>query len=400
MTSYQNVFGGNIVYPAEVSYRAFTLSANVTLAWPTELATNTNIVAQIMDVTPSAGSLSVTMPPANEVSVGETTLIFNVGSSAFTVRDNAGNVIASISPGLAWQIYLTGNSTVAGTWRAVQYGAGTSTAQAAALAGLGIKALANTINQSAPVTAYNSDYTLNNSDRAQVRAWSGGAGTFTLTSAATLGNDWFCYIRNNGTGALTLTTPGGETIDGTSSVIYNPGDSSLVICDGSDFFTIGYGQAPEFVFDYIAISLTGQSSPYTLSGAELNRITYNFSGTLTANMEIVVPDTIQQYWVANTTTGAYTLTVKTASGSGIVIPQNGRSILYCDGVDVYAADTGGLSLPVAVAQGGTGSTTAAGARTNLGGTSTGVAIFTASSELSVWTTLGVAPAGVVNGGTF
>ena len=117
-------------------------------------------------------------------------------------------------------------------------------------------------------------------------------------------------------------------------------------------------------------------------------------------MEIVVPDTIQQYWVANTTTGAYTITVKTASGSGVAIPQNGRSILYCDGVDVYAADTGGLSVPVAISQGGTGATTAGGARTNLGGTSTGIAIFTAPSELSVWTTLGVAPAGVVNGGTF
>lgn len=400
MTSYTNVFGGTVIYPAEVSYRAFSLSANTQLAWPTELATNTNVVSSIMDVTPTGAGLSILMPAANDVSVGETTLIFNVGASAFTVKDSAGGTIVSISPGLAWQVYLTGNTTAAGTWRAVQYGAGTSSATAGSLSGYGVKAIANTLNQSAPVTSLNSDYVLNTSDRAQVRAWVGGAGSFTLTSAATLGNDWFCYVRNNGTGALTVAAPGGESIDGAGSVTYNPGDSSLIICDGSDFFTIGYGQAPEFTFDYVAISLTGQASPYVLSGSELNRITYNFSGTLTANMVVVVPDTVQQYWVANTTTGAYTLTVKTVSGSGIAVAQGARTILYSDGVDMYPAETGGLSFPISVSQGGTGATTAGGALANLGGTSVGISIFTAAGIPEVWTALGTAPAGVVDGGSF
>ncbi len=117
-------------------------------------------------------------------------------------------------------------------------------------------------------------------------------------------------------------------------------------------------------------------------------------------MEIIVPDTIQQYWVANTTTGSYTLTVKTSGGSGVAVAQGARSILYCDGVDVYSANTGGISIPLTVAQGGTGATTASGARTNLGGTSVGIAIFTAASSADAWTALGVAPSGVVNGGTF
>lgn len=400
MTTFTNVFGGTLIYPATVSYRAVALSANTTLSWPTELATNTNVVSQIMDVTPSGAGLSLTMPPANEVSVGETSLIFNVGASAFTVKDNAGNVIVSISAGLAWQVYLTGNSTAAGTWRAVQYAAGVSSANAASLAGFGLKAITSTLNQSASVTSLNTNYTLNTADRAQVRAWGGGAGTFTLTSAATLGNDWFCYVRNNGTGALTISAPGGETIDGAATLVYNPGDSSLIICDGSNFFTIGFGQPSEFTFDYIAISLTGESSPYTLSGAELNRIAYNFSGVLTANMVIIVPDTIQQYWVANTTTGSYTLTIKTSGGTGVAVAQGARSILYCDAVDVYSANTGGVSLPLTVGQGGTGATTAGNARINLGATSVGNALFTAASTSDAWTALGVAPAGVVDGGTF
>jgi hypothetical protein len=400
MTSFSNVFGGNVVYPGEVSYRAVALSANVTLSWPTELANSTNVVAQIMDVTPSGGGFVITMPPANQVSVGETTLIFNVGASDFTVNDNAGNVIVSISAGLAWQIYLTGNGTTAGTWRAVQYGAGVSSANAASLAGFGIKAITSTLNQSASVSSLNMDYTLTSADRAQARAWNGGAGTFTLTSATTLGNDWFCYVRNNGTGALSVTAGGGDTINGSSTLTHNPGDSSLIICDGADFFTIGFGQSVEFTFDYVAINLTGDPSPYTLAGAELNRIAYNFSGVLTGDMIIVVPDTVQQYWVANTTTGAYTLTVKTASGTGVAVGQGSRTILYCDRVNVYSANTGGIAVPLGVADGGTGSTTASGARTNLGATSLGSSLFTAVNTAAAWTALGPAPAGVVDGGTF
>ena len=52
MPSFTNTFGGTVIYPSSVSYRAVALTANVTFAWPTELATDTNVVAEIMDVTP------------------------------------------------------------------------------------------------------------------------------------------------------------------------------------------------------------------------------------------------------------------------------------------------------------------------------------------------------------
>lgn len=400
MTSYQNVFGGTVIYPAEVSYRAVSLTANLSLSWPTEVSTNQNVVSQIMDVTPSAANFTITMPPANQVSVGETTLIFNVGSYAFTVADYDGNTIASISPGLAWQLYVTSNTTEAGSWRPVQYGAGASSATAGALAGAGIKAISTTLNQSAPIVSLASDYSIGSTDRARVFLWTGGAGTFTLPSASVVGNDWFCYIRNGGSGAVTAVGPGGETVNGDVNLVFNPGDSSLVICDGSNFFTVGFGQSAQFTFDYVAIDLTGQTSPYTLSGANLNRITYNFSGILTGDMIVIVPDTVQQYWVANNTTGPYTLTISNAGGTGVSIQQGARTILYCDGVDVYNAETGGISLPVLVSQGGTGATNAANALVNLGGTSVGTAIFTAATTTDAWVALGTAPLGTVNGGSF
>lgn len=377
--TFVQTFGGTNIYSAEPSYRAIALTANVTLSWPIEMSTDENVVAKIMDVTPNAAGRVITMPPANQASVGQTALFFNVGSYTFTVNDNAGNAIVSVAPGLAWQIYLTDNSTVAGTWRTVQFGAGTSSATAGSLTGYGIIAIANTLNQAAPVSNVAVNYAIGLPDRAGVINWTGGAGTFTLPSASTCGNNWFVLVRNSGNGAITLATPGGETINGDPTMSYNPGDSAIVICDGADFYTVGFGQAPEYLFDYVSINLTGETSPYILSGANLNRIAYNFTGTLLANMVIQVPNTIQQYWVSNQTTGSYTLALSTSGGTPSEVTQGARAIQYCDGTNVYYAQTGGLALPIAISQGGTGATNISTARTNLGATSVGVALFTAAN---------------------
>lgn len=398
--TFTQVFGGTTIYPSDVSYRAIALSVDQALSWPMETATNGDVVAQIMDVTPAAGSLSILMPPANEASVGETALFFNAGSYTFTVKDTNGNTIVAVAPGLSYQVYLIDNTTENGTWRSTQYAAGTSSATAGSLVGAGIKAISTTLNQSMAVTTLNSNYTIGNADRSAAFVWTGGAGTLTLPGSGVVGNDWFCQIRNGGTGAISLVPVGSELINGGLSLTFNPGDSAIVICDGTSFFTIGFGQSAAFAFDYVSIDLTGQSSPYVLAGANLNRIAYRFAGTLTANMVVEIPATVQQYWITNDTTGAFTLTVKVAGQTGVVINQGARAICYCDGTDLLDADTGGLSIPVTISQGGTGSSTASGARVNLGGTSVGIALFTATAPIDVWTTLGAAPLGTVDGGGF
>ena len=389
MASFTNTFGGTVIYPANVSYRAFALTADVTLTWPTEVATDTNTTAAIMDVTPTGGSFTIRMPEANQGSVGETIQFFNPSAFSFTIADNGGNTITTVTQGQSWQVYLTGNTTANGTWRALAYGVGSSSVNAGALAGAGIKAIGSTLNQSIAVAALNSNYTVGNADRAQMFLWTGGAGTLTLPAASTVGNNWFCQIRNSGTGAITITPPGGETVDGGVSLMMDPGNSAFFICDGNDFFTLGLGQPAEFTFDYISIDLTGETSPYVLAGAELNRIAYQFSGILTADMVVIVPATVQQYWVDNSTSGAYTLTVTTLAGTGVTVVQGARQILYCDGTDVLAADTGGLAVPITVAQGGTGATTANGALVNLGGTSVGIAVFTAVDQAAAQAAIGV-----------
>lgn len=396
MTTFTNIFGGSNISPAEISYTEVSLTANTTFDWALETAPSSNLIAGIMDVTATAGPWILTLPSALEASTGQAILFNNVGANSFIIQDNSGTQVAAPAAGQVWQIYLTDNTTNGGTWIALQFGAAVSAANAASLAGTGLIAIGSFLSQAMPVTFFNTNYTSGVTDRAKTFIWNGGAGTFTMDAAGTLADNWFIQLRNEGTGALVVDPPGSQTINGSSTLSFQPGDSAIIFTDGSNFYTIGYGQAPVFAFDYTVIDVAG-SGNYTLSGSELNRIAYNFTGVLTGNRNIIVPQTVQQYWVTNSTTGPYTLTVKTSLASGVTVTQNERVITYCDSTNVVSANTGGIAVPIAVSDGGTGATTAGAALINLGGSSTGIAVFTAASQIAAQTALGLNP---IQGGTF
>ena len=388
--TFTQVFGGTTIYPSDVSYLALALTADITLEWPLESSTNEYPVARIIDVTPT-GAFSIIMPPADQTGTGQTVLFNNLGPNTVTVKNSVGATLLSMAQGEQWQIYLTDNTTAAGTWRVFRYGASTAQAQASALAGYGLTATGSTLSQSAPVTLFNSNYTAGAADRAETFVWNGGVGTFTLLSAVTAGNDYFVALRNSGAGDITVATQGAETINGGASLVLQPGDSATIVTDGLNWFTLGLGQSAVFAFDYTSINLGGLSGNYTLAGAELNRIAYEFTGAITGNIEVVVPNTVQQYWVYNNTTGgSYTLRVRTSAQTpGVLVTRGSRAILYCNGSEVVDAETGGLATPIAIADGGTGATTASAARINLGGTSVGIAVFTAVDQAAAQSAIGV-----------
>lgn len=88
-------------------------------------------------------------------------------------------------------------------------------------------------------------------------------------------------------------------------------------------------------FGRLSKSVAGGSN-VTLTASEYSNTIYEFTGALTANIAVVFPLVDGALIVVfNNTTGSYTLTVKGSSGTGVVVGQGKRALLYCNGTDWY-----------------------------------------------------------------
>lgn len=337
MTSFTQVFGGGVIQPSQLYYALLELTANVELEWPLETApSDVPVMANQIDVDGDAPDWEVALPNATNGSTGAAVLFNNVGAEDVVITNNAGGVLGTVASGEAWYFFLADNTTIAGVWRTFQFGAGTSAANAAALAGAGLKAITTTLNlKILPEDEAATPYVVLNADRAKCKQWTGGVGAFTLPDPATVGADWFVWVKNSGTGTLTL-NPSAGNIDGNTSKTIAVGGSCVIVSDGTNWLSLADGSATTGNFNFITINVAGTGT-YTLSGSELNRVAYKFTGVLTGDRPIEIPATVQQYWVNNATTGAFTLTVRTSGGTGIVVPQNASLLLYCDGTDAVTA---------------------------------------------------------------
>ncbi len=111
----------------------------------------------------------------------------------------------------------------------------------------------------------------------------------------------------------------------------------------------GAGWRPIYAYGPGAITgLTGGTR--TLTAVEASRPLLVLTGTLTSNLQLVVPTVYQQWLVINSTTGAFTVTVKTAAGTGVVVPAGGAAAptaVYGDGTNVQRVFTPS-ALPTSV----------------------------------------------------
>jgi hypothetical protein len=340
MTTYTNPYTGQTINPSQVGYEYIALTQDTELQWPINGNTS-DVVANIIEVSASTTGLRLIMPPATQVSDGQSALIRNVGSNPFTIVKNTNfATIVTVASGVAEYIYVTNNSTIYGSWSAVTFGTGTSAANAADLAGYGLTAISTTLNQSYNLTSVYSNYTLTNGDRASFYVWQSGAGNLTLPSASSLGNNWFVMIRNNGTGILTVYPSGTDTIDNNSQAQLQLSESFVLVSNGtSGFNSFGYGQSATFVFTQLNKYVTGGT--VTLTVVEASSLIQEYSGVLTSNCTVILPPTVQLYSLQNKTTGSFTLTFKTTAtgATTVTLPQGQTIIAVCDGTNVYNAQT-------------------------------------------------------------
>jgi len=96
---------------------------------------------------------------------------------------------------------------------------------------------------------------------------------------------------------------------------------------------------PSYVLQKSA-SISVAAANVTLSAAQARCRYLTISGALTVDRTVTVPS-IGEWVVYNATTGAFTLTIKRSSGTGIVVTQTMRAILIADGTNVVrvTADT-------------------------------------------------------------
>ena len=351
MTTYTNPFTGQTISPSQVSFSALSLTANLQLEWPIN-GNDATPASAIIDVTATSSGTGtgwlLELPPATQVSVGQTIIVRNTGSNLFTVTDYSGNTIIAVSSGIAQFIFLTSNSTVNGVWQSVVFGAGTSSANASALAGYGLQATGLTLNQAYNLTTYYSNAVLSATNRAQFNVWGGGVGSFTLPSAVAVGNNWFTIIRNDGSGVLTITPVGTDTIDGNVNQQLQLTESLVIVSNGvTGYNTYAYGRSNTFAFTQLSQTVTGGT--LTLTAAQGANIIQEYSGALTSNQIVVVPSTVQIYSMQNTTSGSYNLTFQTAvvGGTTVNVNQNQTALLISDGTNVYSA-TSSTSNPTSV----------------------------------------------------
>lgn len=337
MTTYTDVFGNDTLPPSQYGYQALSISANTTLVWPYNTSGGT-AVSKIIDLTATVGSLSLTTPDATQVSTGEDFLIRNVGAQTVTLKDPGGATIGTVAAGAASYFYLTDNSTEDGVYGVIAYGVGTSSVDAATLVGYGLMASGSTLNAAFPVTATGSGLTIDATYRAKLLEYTGGADTLALTAAATLGDNFFFMLNNQGTGTLTINPNASELIDGATTLSVQPGESMMVCCSGVAFYTVGRGRSVFYNFTQLVKDLTAGGT-IALSSVEASNKLIKFIGTPGAGVTVEVPAVVAVYYVFNDLSTAQSVTVKTNLGSGSTITQTARAILFCDGTDVFAAQS-------------------------------------------------------------
>jgi len=340
---YTSPFTGTVVTPTDVSYYALAFSSNQTLHWPATVNGAEVPAARIIDCVASVGGLSIALPAGNQGSVGSDILFRNLGAQSFLITDINGGQSFTIPVGISKYVYLTDNTTEAGTWENVTFAAGTSVADATSLQGAGLTTVSGKLATTQNIVNITATPTINDASRAATFVWVGGAGTITLPIASSLSNGWFIGFRNNGTGALTINPQSPTLLNGLATITANPGDSGFIFFDRalSCFYTVGFTAPANITFTaatYDVDAIVGSSLNLT-SFAPIIQNYIAQSGTRTTTLNVTLPAITQLYVLSNNTAHTnYNITFQNQGSSSPALVLTAGTILtvLSDGTNLYS----------------------------------------------------------------
>jgi len=100
-------------------------------------------------------------------------------------------------------------------------------------------------------------------------------------------------------------------------------------------------QLEQAVSGYIAIDVASADVALALSNGAISNgknFYLKLTGTLTANRVVTMPDSSERVFVVedatNRSSSLYTLTVKTVSGTGVILPVASTNLVYSDGTNI------------------------------------------------------------------
>lgn len=343
MPTYVSPFTGTVVTQTQVSYLNLFISADTQLYWPSNTPASGYTLARILDVSTVTTALNIFLPPANEGTVGADSLIRNTGVDAFTVLNNDSSQSQVIQPGQAWYFYLSDNTTVGGVWQQIQFGTGTSAADANSLAGNGLSVANGKLQVAQTVIDTLTQPVITNTDVTKTYNWIAGNGTLLMPNTSTLSNGWFINFRNNGTGNLALQPQGVATINGETSVTTYPGDSGTIMLDTSTgtprFITVGLAAPVTSAFTSATYDVDSVIGP-TLSLTNFAPIIQTYvalSGVRTTNLEVELPPITQLYIIVNDSSSGYSLSFNVTGSTfpDITVPFGTISTVLSDGNQLF-----------------------------------------------------------------
>jgi len=337
--SFTNIFGGSTIYPSEIGYIQFSISQNTTLVWPDLGGTSRSVAAAFIRATATTTGLNFVLPNADYASVGKVLRFKNIGSNAFNVNTQAGGTILTASAGQDWLLSITDNTTSGGTWDASQVGSGTTSANAAALAGNGLAVSGSTLVTSWPIVPFSSTpYSIPLSGRYNLYEWYGGAGIVEFPTPGPADNGFTIFLKNLGTGVLTISNLVDYGLLGSPLTLVPP-NGAVFDWDGADWHSFGYVNITSLNLNSTYTkTLTATSVSLTTTEAQNNIIT--FAGTLSGNTTVNFPNSVFIYDITNSTSGAYSLTVRPSSASGVTINQGATRLVTNNSSTMYFSDDG------------------------------------------------------------